>query len=171
MPTIQENKTILGFENVSDFFNTLLGLKNTTINFLLAFFTMITSFITSYVWDDANAVYFLIGLVGIDAITGVWKAYRFRTFRSSKLPRILVISLIYVLMLSISWNSAKYSPLFIWLPGLIYGGLLGTVFVSIYENFAERGYLPKGILYDIKDKIKFKNLTIGDKNKEKEKED
>ena len=62
-----------------------------------------------------------------------------------------------VVMLGISWNAANYSKLFIWLPGLVYGGLIGTQIVSVYENIAELGYLPKGLLYQIKDKIKNKN--------------
>ena len=62
-------------------------------------------------------------------------------------------------MLSISWNASNFSPLFIWLPGLVYGGLIGTQIVSVYENISELGYLPKGLLYDIKDRIieKIKN--------------
>jgi hypothetical protein len=171
MSGIKENKLILGFENFSDFADSLFGLKNPIVNFFMAMFATMTSFITHYIWDDASAVYFLVGLIGIDAATGVWKAYRYKTFRSSKLPRILVISTIYVLMLAISWNSAKYSPLFVWLPGLVYGGLIGTTIVSIYENFAELGYLPKGIFYDIKKKIESRTFTIEDKKEgEEEKE-
>ena len=82
------------------------------------------------------------------------QSIRHRSFSSSKLPRVLVISIIYVLMLAISWNAAKHSELFIWLPGMVYGGLIGTPLVSIYENFAELGYVPKGLIYDIKEKLK-----------------
>lgn len=151
---MKENKLILGFESTQELFSSILGLKNSFINFTLAACTAFTSFITQYIWDDASAVYFLLFLIVVDAGTGVWKSIKNRTFSSSKLPRVLVISIIYVLMLAISWNAAKHSELFIWLPGMVYGGLVGTPLVSIYENFAELGYVPKGLLYDIKEKIK-----------------
>jgi phage-related holin len=151
---MKENKLILGFESTSELFSSILGLKNSFINFILAACTALTSFITQYIWDDASAVYFLLFLILIDAGTGVWKSIRHRSFSSSKLPRVLVISIIYVLMLAISWNAAKHSELFIWLPGMVYGGLIGTPLVSIYENFAELGYVPKGLIYDIKEKLK-----------------
>lgn len=151
---MKENKLILGFENAKELFSSILGLKNYFVNFILAMITASSSFITQYIWDDASAVYFMLFLIIIDASTGIWKSIKNRTFSSSKLPRVLVISIIYVLMLAISWNAAKHSTLFIWLPGMVYGGLIGTPLVSIYENFAELGYVPKGLLYDIKEKIK-----------------
>tara|TARA_Y100000389_G_scaffold203517_1_gene252147 strand:+ start:3333 stop:3812 length:480 start_codon:yes stop_codon:yes gene_type:complete len=151
---MKENKLILGFESSQELLSSILGLKNSLVNFILALCTAATSFITQYIWDDASAVYFLLFLIVVDAGTGVWKSIINRTFSSSKLPRVLVISIIYVLMLAISWNAAKHSELFVWLPGMVYGGLIGTPLVSIYENFAELGYVPKGLLYDIKDKIK-----------------
>lgn len=153
MSGIKENKLILGFKSFSDFFDSILGLKAPIVNFFIGMFTAITSFVTKYIWEDAGAVYFLLTLILIDAATGVWKSVKYKTFRSSKLPRIIVIALIYVVMLATSWNAAHYSNLFIWLPGLVYGGLLGTQLVSIYENFAELGYLPSGLLYDIKNRI------------------
>ena len=153
---IQENDKILGFSNFNEFIQCLLGLKSAFINGLFAFAATLTTFITDYIWDDAKAVYFLVFVIALDAITGVWKALHYRTFKSAKLPRIFVIAIIYVLMLSLSWNSANFSPLFVWLPGAVYGGLLGTQLVSIYENLSELGYLPKGVFYDIIDKIKLK---------------
>lgn len=150
---IQENKLILGFKSFGDLADAILGLKNPLLNFIMALGTTMTTFITSYIWDDASAVYFMLSLIIIDALSGIWKSFKYKTFRSSRLPRICVISLIYVVMLAISWNAANYSNLFIWLPGMVYGGLIGTQIVSIYENFSELGYLPKGLLYDIKEKI------------------
>jgi hypothetical protein len=153
---IQENDKILGFSNFNEFIGCLLGLKNTFVNSLFAIAATLTTFITDYVWDDAKAVYFLVFIIALDAMTGIWKAVHYKVFRSAKLPRIFVIATIYVLMLSVSWNSANFSPLFIWLPGAVYGGLLGTQLVSIYENLSQLGYLPQGIFYDIIEKIKFK---------------
>lgn len=153
---IQENDKILGFNSFGEFFQCLLGIKSIFVNFLFASVTTITTLITNYIWDDAKAVYFLVIMIALDAFTGIWKAVHYKVFRSAKLPRIFVIATIYILMLSVSWNSANFSPLFIWLPGAVYGGLLGTQLVSIYENLSELGYLPKGLFYDIIEKIKFK---------------
>lgn len=153
---IQENDKILGFSSFSEFFQCLFGLKNIFVNFLFTLTTTTTSLITNYVWDDAKAVYFLVFVIALDAFTGVLKAIHYKTFSSARLPRIFVIATIYVLMLSLSWNSANFSSLFIWLPGAVYGGLLGTQLVSIYENLSELGYLPKGLFYDIIERIKFK---------------
>jgi|TARA_R110000868_G_scaffold17137_3_gene75651 hypothetical protein len=150
---IQENNLILGFKSLKELATYIFGIKSSFVNFCTSTLAITTSFITSYVWDDASAVYFMLFLIIADAATGVWKSIKYKTFRSSKLPRILVLSILYVLMLSISWNASRFSPLFIWLPGLVYGGLIGTQIVSIYENISELGYLPKGLLYDIKDRI------------------
>lgn len=153
---IQENKLILGFGDFKELTTSALGLKSSFLNCCMGAIAAITTFITNYIWDDASAVYFMFFLILMDAITGVWKSIKFKTFRSSKIPRILVLSILYVVMLAISWNAANYSNLFMWLPGLVYGGLIGTQIVSIYENIAELGYLPKGLLYQIKNKIKNK---------------
>ena len=167
MSGIQENKLILGFDSFGELLGSLFGLKNPLLNMALAFGATLTSFITQYIWDDASAVYFMVIIIVIDAFAGIWKSIKYKTFRSSKLPRIFVITTIYVVMLSISWNAAKFSPLFIWLPGAVYGGLIGTQIVSIYENFAELGYLPKGLLYDLKQKI---GKFTGGKEKEDKKD-
>jgi len=154
---IQENKLILGFGDLKELMSSTFGFKSAFLNCCTAGIAMISSFITNYIWDDASAVYFMLFLIIADASTGIWKSIKYRTFRSSKLPRIFVLLVLYVLMLSISWNAAKYSPLFIWLPGAVYGGLIGTQIVSVYENISELGYLPKGLLYDIVDRIFKKN--------------
>ena len=71
----------MGFDSFKDLMDSILGLKNPIINFFMAIIAGSSSFITSYIWDDASAVYFLLFLVGIDAFTGVWKAYKYKTFR------------------------------------------------------------------------------------------
>ena len=168
MSGIQENKLILGYDSFKELIESALGLKHYFFNGFLAMGAALTTFITSYVWNDANAVYFMLSLIGLDALTGIWKAIVNKTFSSSRLPRIAVISIIYVIMLSTSWNASVYSSLFIWLPGLVYGGLIGTLLVSIYENFAELGYLPKGLLYVIKNRL---NGFYSKKNKPKDNKD
>ena len=95
----------------------------------------------------------MLFVITVDAISGIWKAFLNKSFTSKKLPRILIISIVYVTVLAISWNVTKFSPLFFWLPGMVYGGLIGTLIFSLYENLADVGYLPKGLLYNLKDKL------------------
>ena len=55
-----------GFESSKDFWESFLGLKHYIVNLLVAMIGGITSFITDYMWDDANAVWTLWILMGAD---------------------------------------------------------------------------------------------------------
>lgn len=148
MQTIKHNTSFLGYDSITDFFNTNLGISSIKLNSISALFAILTTFITSYIWDDAKAYYFLIFCLAVDFSTGVWKSIKNKTFRSARLPRMIVTMLFYSLMLGLSWNAAKSSDLFIWLPSAIYAGFLSTTLVSIFENIYAIGFLPKSI-YDI----------------------
>ena len=162
----KNNHLILGFDSLSDFFNTLLGLKNYMINTTVTCIAVLTTFITSYIWDSSSAVYFMLFLVGIDAITGIAKAIKKKIFSSSRLPRILVIMLSYCIMLAISWNAARYSFMFKPLPPIVYGGLISTLIISIFENFAILGIIEKELFFSIKNKVTevFKNFITTKNN-------
>lgn len=151
---MKNNKLFLGFTCMSDFWQTLSGWKYSAINFLMAFCGAITGFITTYIYDDAKAVYFMAFLVGVDFLTGVFKAMKKGNFTSSRLPRAFVILLAYSLLLCMGWQASKYSVLFIWLPGLIYGGLISTLLVSTIENLYLLGLIKKDLLSKIIEKLK-----------------
>lgn len=141
----KDNELMLGYSNVGDLFNSVFGLKLFIINIVGALAAATTTFITKYVWDDATAIYMMLALIIADALTGVLKAIRNKTFSSSRLPRILVIMVIYTSLLGLSWNVAKLSPFYAWLPPFLYGGFITTLLVSIFENLNQLGLIPKGV--------------------------
>ncbi len=163
------NKLILGYKSLADFFTTSFGLKNPVVNFLGAAIATIGSFITQYVYDDAGAVYFLLFMIVVDAITGIWKSIKFKTFGSSRLPRILITMLLYCVLLAIGWNAAKYSSFYFWLPSALYGGFIAVLLISIIENLYQLGYVPKAIYEVIKEKLSIRKIfKLGEKKEKAE---
>lgn len=160
----KHNNLIFGFSSVHDYFTSIFGFKNIIVNFVFVFCASLTTFISDYVWDSASAVYFMLFLIGIDAITGVIKAFKQKTFSSARLPRIAVIMVSYCVLLSIAWNAAVYSMWFKFLPSVVYGMLIGTLILSVFENFAIIGIIDRKLFNTVKDNLTsivelIKNIT------------
>jgi|GEM_PF-5647308 len=169
MGGVEENKLMVGFNSIGDFLNSMLGLKHPTISFIFSLIAVITGFITKYIYDDANAVYFLLFMIIVDATTGIAKSIKLKTFSSSRLPRILVIMLVYCVLLAIGWNAAKFSAFYFWLPSSLYGGFIAVLLVSIVENLYILGYIPKTFYELIKEKINIRKIfKLDDKTKKEE---
>lgn len=149
----KNNKLMLGYENLSDLVTTVFGTKCITLNIMGGIIAGASAFITQYVWDDAKAVFILLGLIVLDAITGIFRAIKQKTFSSARLPRVLVIIILYTGLLSIGWNLAHISALYGWIPSILYGGFVTTLFVSIFENIHALGLVPDNIYNYIKTKI------------------
>lgn len=149
----KNHNSFLGYDSLTDFIESILGVKHYVVNLWLSFVAIISTFITGYIYNDAAAVYFLIFLCAIDFSTGVWKAMKSKTFKSTRFPRAFVSMLIYCLMLSISWKASTFSTFFIWLPSTIYGGLTGTLIISIFENLSALGFINLEFLNTLKDKL------------------
>jgi toxin secretion/phage lysis holin len=143
----KDNELMLGYANTEDLFSSVFGLKLFIINIFGALAASTTTFITDYIWDDATAIYMLLGLILADAVSGIIKSIKNKKFSSARLPRILVIAVVYTALLAIAWNVSKYSPFYSWLPPFLYGGFVTTLLVSIFENLNSIGLLPKSI-YD-----------------------
>lgn len=148
------NTLIFGFKSFKELFSTIFGFKTIGFNLSLSFFATTNAFIQDYIYDDAKAVYFLVFLILFDAVTGVWKAIKQRVFCSARLPRILILLVLYVMILGISWNAARFSDFYFWLPPVMYGGMMGTLIVSIFENLMELGYIPNSLYQTVKNRIK-----------------
>ena len=150
------NTLFVGFDSISDFVSTMVGWKNANINVVIAMLAGVSTFITDYIWDDASAVFFMVFLIMVDFITGVIKSIysKPKTFSSARLPRAFVILLSYCLLLCIGWNAAHYSILFIWLPGVIWGGLISTLILSIIENLIQLKIIDKTVFSAIIGKLK-----------------
>lgn len=162
---LEQNETILGFTSVNDFATTLFGFNNKFGVAVISVIGGLTSLITSYVYSDANAIYFMVALLGMDLLTAIYRAHKTKTFTSKRLPRVLVVLLSYCLMLAISWNAAKFVPLhlFDFLPGMLYTGFITVLVVSIAENLMFAGLLPKDLYLSIKEKLNFTKWFKNDK--------
>ena len=163
----KNNHLMLGFISWNELFEKIVATKQMAFNFIVASVAVITTFINNYVWDDAKAIYFMLFLICFDATTGISKSIKNKTFSSSRLPRILVIMVIYTTLLAISWNISKFSPFYAWLPGALYGGFLATLIVSIFENLHQLQIVPDRIYDTVKTKLEALQTLIlgGVKNK------
>lgn len=149
----KNNQLMLGYESFTDLTISAFGLKQPIVNIIGAIIATFTTFITSYVYDDARAVYTLIAIILLDAITGITRSVKQGKFSSARLPRILAIIILYTGLLSIGWNLSKISSLYSWIPAMLYGGFVTTLIVSIFENAHEIGLIPDNIYYYLKTKI------------------
>jgi hypothetical protein len=166
----KNNHLMLGFISWHELFDKIIGIKQSVFNFFIAMAAITTTFINNYVWDDAKAIYFMLFLISFDAATGIYKSIKNKTFSSSRLPRILVIMVIYTTLLAISWNISKFSPFYYWLPGALYGGFIATLIVSIFENLHELKMIPDRVYTLVKTKLEaLQTLILGATKKDDKK--
>jgi len=166
----KDNHLMLGYANLHELTSSLLGFKQTVFNFLIASLAIMTTFINNYIWDNAAAIYFMLFLISVDACTGIAKSVKNNTFSSSRLPRILVIMITYTTLLAISWNIAKFSPFYYWLPGALYGGFIATLVVSIFENLHHLKLIPSRVYDLVHSKLtSLQDLILGNKKKSNKK--
>jgi hypothetical protein len=137
--------SILGFDSFNDFATSIFSFKNKLLSFFAVLFGV--NFQLNF-WSDPNQIVFLWVLLFCDLITGILSAIRTKTFTSTKLPRWCGIVFTYSLLLFLSFNLAKYSFLFAWLPMSLYSLFCATVFVSLFENFNKLGWIQVKV-YDI----------------------
>ncbi len=149
----KDNKLMLGYENFMDLVSSAFGTNHLALNVTGGVIAAVTAFITQYIWDDSRAIYTLLGIILLDACTGIMRAVKQNTFSSGRLPRILVIMVLYTGLLSIGWNLAKVSPFYGWIPSLLYGGFVTTLIISIIENLHQIQAIPDNIYNYIRTKI------------------
>ena len=168
---IKDNNLMLGYCSFGDLFDSAFGLNHKMTNLLLASIGGITAFITSYIYDDPQAIYVLMGMVAFDSVTGIMKALRNGTFSSAKLPRILVIMVTYISLLSLGWNLAKVNDMFTWVPGCLYFGFVTTLCISIIENLHELNIISDNVYGYIKNKMSIiQEFFFGTTKKSKKKD-
>jgi len=142
--------SILGFDSFIDFLTSIISLKNKLI---IVFAGIYGATFQNNFWHDPNQIIFLWVLLAVDLITGIMHSIKTRTFQSSKLPRWAGIVFTYSCLLFLSFNLAKYSFLFAWLPFSLYSIFCATVFVSLVENFNKLGWIDIKIYDFVKKKI------------------
>lgn len=149
----KENNLMCGYSSFGDLFRSAFGTEHLHSNMIMASLGAIISFITSYIYDDPQAIFVLIGMIAFDSVTGIMKAFKNGTFSSAKLPRILVIMLVYVSLLSLGWNLAKVDDLFNWVPGTLYFGFITTLVISIIENLHQLNIISDNMYKFMKKKM------------------
>ena len=147
-----KNETILGFDSISDYLQTMTG-GNKPLTVLLGILGGISSFITGYIYESAGAIYFLLFLMGCDLFTAIVRSLKDRTFSSRRLPRIFVTMITYVVCLAIGFNAAKFSPMFNFLPGALLFGFYSVAILSIFENLVQLDLLPKSVYQKLRDLV------------------
>lgn len=140
----------LGFDSYKDFMSTLINFDQ---KILMLFSFLFGATFTNHFWDDPQQIIFLWVLLIIDLGTGIIKALKNKNFQSSKLPRWAGISFTYCLLLFLSFNLGKYSPVLGFLPNSIYTLFCAVAFVSIIENLNQMGCLNVQVYNWIKKKI------------------
>lgn len=141
----------LGFDNLSDFLSTLFLTKYKLLTiFALSFGAF--SF-QDHLWKEPEEIIFLWILLILDLITGIFKAFKLKEFNSKRLPRWAGISFTYSILLFLSFNLAKYIPLFVFLPGSLFTLFCAVLFVSLVENLNQLGWLNIQIYNYIKSKF------------------
>ncbi len=149
----KDNQLMLGFSNFKELMISAFGLNQPLPAIIGGTIAALSTFITNYIYDDARAIYTLIAIILLDAITGITRAVKQNKFSSSRLPRILVIMILYTGLMAIGWNLSKISVVYSWLPGILYGGFVSTLIISIFENAHQIGLIPDNIYYYFKNKI------------------
>jgi phage-related holin len=146
--------TFLGFSSLQDLCTSVLGLKYAAVHaVVVAFFTLLTSFISLYIWDSPEAVYTLWSLMLFDYFTGILKAIRGKRFASFKLFRMPIFFVVTTAILSLSFWMAQSSIVFILLPTIVMAGFMSVYAISLIENLGELGWLPKPIVKLLKNKF------------------
>lgn len=167
---VKDNNLMCGYISFADLFKSAFGTEHMHTNLIMAFIGGVTTFITSYIYDDAQAIYVLIGMIAFDSLTGILKALKHNTFSSAKLPRILVIMLLYICLLSLGWNLAKVNDLFSWIPGTLYFGFITTLTISIIENLHALNVISDNVYNYIRKKMRLLQEFLFGSNSSKKKE-
>lgn len=158
MEKIEATTGFLGFESISDFWQSLVGGKNWMINGIFSAIGGITSFITSYMWDSPNAVWTLWILMTGDWISGVAKAMIRKRWTSFKMFRMPLYFVATSFVLSMSWWMAKGNIAFTLLPGVVMFGFYSVYFTSMLENLGEIGLLPPVFVNVLKNRFGLRAL-------------
>lgn len=166
---------VFGFFSTEDLVSTFLGLKNWLAVGAVSIIGALTSFITSYVYDDARAIAVLVALLAFDVVTGIVKSYIKRanegkkgwkefilSIKSNRLMRGFLILALQLCLLAICWNIGLVFPVLSFVSGLVYFGLATTQLISISENL----YAAKIIKFNLPSQLKDKFKGLFEKKKQ-----
>jgi toxin secretion/phage lysis holin len=118
----------------------------------------IASLFNTYIFDDWSFLVYLVILIVLDTILGIWKAFKYGIISSSKFGGLVIKSVLYAFFLVVVHNLTNFSnnevtkSIFIWVEELCYAALLVREAISIIENIGaiKPDLLPSWILKRLK---------------------
>ena len=143
-----------------------------TLPFSFLLGTTISVFIHEHLWENPQQVYLLAILIGIDLFTGIWKAFKFKRFRSRRISRTVGKTITYSIVLYIAHNlDMQMGAVFFWMPFSCLSVFYATEAWSIIENLGEIGYLDLKYVKYLKDKLNLVNyININEEDEKIEEE-
>lgn len=136
--------------DVIDIVESILSLKLKTSVWLvtvLGTFTIgsVGSFITEWVFTPSESFLALIGVIVMDHLSGMYRAYKNHSFETKKALRIFWTLLSHTALLSFSYNMAKGSDMFENMSQGIFLSLCSVNLLSLIKNMSLLGWIPKGL--------------------------
>ena len=118
----------------------------------------IASLFNTYIFDDWSFLVYLVVLIVLDTILGIWKALKYGVISSSRFGGLIIKSVLYAFFLVVVHNLTNFSQnevtksIFIWVEELSYAALLVREAISIIENIGaiKPDLLPRWILKRLK---------------------
>jgi toxin secretion/phage lysis holin len=115
-------------------------------------------FIEVYVFSDWEFLKFLLVLIGIDTILGIWKGWRSYKLSSEAFSRLFVKMLVYLAFLVLAHGLAHFTvegeknSLFGWFSSIAYSAIMVRESLSILENlsFINPHILPGWVMERLK---------------------
>lgn len=112
----------------------------------------------TYFFDDWAFVMFLLVIIGVDTVTGTYRAWKQKNLESRAYARLFEKLLTYgslLVMAHVLMNfpiSGKVTGLFDWVDNVLYCAMIVRESISILENYAEID--PKGVSTKILARLK-----------------
>lgn len=162
----------LGYDTIQELLNSLfLTNQYHLLIFLFSFFTVINSFIESYIWAQPAQYWFLIMLILLDFFTGLLKAIKYKILIPKKIPRFIITIISYTLLLYVSFYGASVIDLLFWLPTLLYSLFILITLLSFVQNLYALNFIPAIVKNFFENQIGYRlskslNLEIDDESVE-----
>ena len=146
-------------DNSLDIFMPYLELFKLKLPFLLAFtWSAIAGLFNTYIFNDWSFLVYLVIMIMIDTILGVWKAFKYGNLSSARFGGLVIKSVLYAIFLVVIHNLTNFSTndvtksIFMWVEELCYAALLVREAISIIENIGaiKPDFLPVWILKRLK---------------------
>lgn len=146
-------------DNTLDVFLPYIEFVKLKIPLVLAFtWSGIAGLFNTYIFNDWSFLVYLVIMIMIDTILGVWKAFKYGNLSSARFGGLVVKSVLYAMFLVVIHNLTNFSTntvttsIFQWVEELCYAALLVREAISIIENIGaiKPDLLPKWILKRLK---------------------